>query len=363
MRKHLLIFLLLRQPTAISQVIPLKLPTTYNEKKETLPFRFSNILVQESINDTLAVFAGRKINKPLVLMLPSRHTQIFADALNEHFTFAEQGPQFLLCLHTIQLTRSAGNIANTKDSFLFRCEIRGINEFAGSVFCQFYAHAVWGNPQRPEIAFSENVLHSLLAAVEKFHLSYRENNGWSQILQPAGNGPNINIQLRVSRNEPKDADSIACESGYRVRWCDFREQPAEKGKQLKKEEAKYIINYKLRSEEKKDTLWLFIRVNSFLHKANSWRPTDTTDAKWLQHQQAHFDLCAAYGLKLFEEIKQYSFSAGEYRTELNRLYNKLLTEYEEVRRTFDLETNNGKDERQNLRWQKTIQEMLFLHKP
>jgi hypothetical protein len=170
------------------------------------------------------------------------------------------------------------------------------------------------------------------------------------------------VKVNLHTNVFADDDSIACAAGRTLSWVDFPERKVNDKKQQKiidSGSGKYVIIYRLSAEEANDSLLLNIQVKYFLHKANSWKPSGIPDKNWLSYQQGLFDICTAYGRQFTNRIKMHTFSAGEYRTELNSIYNKVYDEYAACCDLYEKETDHGTHESEFLRWKKKISDLLL----
>jgi hypothetical protein len=82
----------------------------------------------------------------------------------------------------------------------------------------------------------------------------------------------------------------------------------------------------------------------------------------LGHEQGHFDIAEIYARKLNQKMRTYKFDRNTYKTDLQKIYQDVLTEKEEMQNKYDEETNHSIIKDKQSDWLKKIQKMLDEYK-
>ena len=82
----------------------------------------------------------------------------------------------------------------------------------------------------------------------------------------------------------------------------------------------------------------------------------------LGHEQGHFDLAEVFARKLNMKMKEYKFDKNNYKTDLKKIYQDVLTEKETMQNLYDEETNHSIIKDKQSEWLKKIQSMLDEYK-
>ena len=103
-----------------------------------------------------------------------------------------------------------------------------------------------------------------------------------------------------------------------------------------------------------DKLDIEVGVFTFFTKHDSWRKPDANSPYHLEHEQHHFDITRLGAARLENEIKKAHFTAGNYKSLLNSIFEKAYAEDVEWQKQYDLETHNSMDSAKQLEWNKKI---------
>jgi len=107
-----------------------------------------------------------------------------------------------------------------------------------------------------------------------------------------------------------------------------------------------------------NTIDISVGVYTFFTKHDSWKKPEANSPFQLEHEQHHFDITRLGSAKLENEIRNAHFTATNYRTLLNSIFNKVYLEEEAWQKQYDLETHNSLDTAQQLAWNKKISEEI-----
>lgn len=78
----------------------------------------------------------------------------------------------------------------------------------------------------------------------------------------------------------------------------------------------------------------------------------------LRHEQGHFDLAELYGRKLKKELSLLKVNKRNFKKKINKLYNKILNEYLEFQKIYDVETFHSINKEKQLEWDEEIKKEL-----
>lgn len=299
-----------------------------NTKPKSLPFQISSVQFTNQVSDTVGRYAYRKQETTAVW---AKEKQKLAEQfLRASFIQSDTVRRFILEISCLRIAPVKVAETSSNDTFQFACSFRSADFKQELALYTFTASTRFGHPSNAKAALGDYISQSLTTAVEKFRESFIENAAWSQLMHEEKTSASMPVRVNLIRNQLADNDSVACESDRQLSWDDFSLKQ-KMGKTVSKlsdtGSGKYLLIYKVSAQETNDSILLTIHVKAFLHKANSWRPAGLPDSRWLVYQQGLYELCARYGYQLWNEIKNYPFSAGEYRSELNSIYNKINDEF------------------------------------
>ncbi len=78
----------------------------------------------------------------------------------------------------------------------------------------------------------------------------------------------------------------------------------------------------------------------------------------LSHEQGHFDISELFARKLCSKLRDYSFNPSTYQKDLDRIYNSVMKERQEMQDQYDRETNHSIDRTAQAAWKKKIAGLL-----
>ena len=73
----------------------------------------------------------------------------------------------------------------------------------------------------------------------------------------------------------------------------------------------------------------------------------------------HFDIAEYYARKLATAFANYTFNSDAIRQDFNIIYTAIVTEYDVVDNTYDIETQHSKNKKQQEVWNKRIAAQLL----
>ena len=78
----------------------------------------------------------------------------------------------------------------------------------------------------------------------------------------------------------------------------------------------------------------------------------------LSHEQGHFDIAEIFARKLYKKMSEYKFNRRTYQKELNKIYQDILDEKEEIQNDYDRETNHSINKEKQAEWLKKLKRLL-----
>jgi hypothetical protein len=78
----------------------------------------------------------------------------------------------------------------------------------------------------------------------------------------------------------------------------------------------------------------------------------------LAHEQGHFDITELFARKLHESLSKYQFNKRTYRDDINRIYQDVVAQKEEMQQAYDGETDHSRKRRIQSEWHEAIEKML-----
>lgn len=70
----------------------------------------------------------------------------------------------------------------------------------------------------------------------------------------------------------------------------------------------------------------------------------------LKHEQAHFDITEIHARKLYQAFKNYTFNEKTVEADVNRIYDQILKEHQDMQHLYDAETEHSINTREQSRW-------------
>lgn len=344
---YIILLLAYSESKSQSHFKPINVDTASTES-EKIPFALRSVTLKTDNKFDLGKVAALKDETIYPLEMDSKIETSLIKFLNQRFSSVQAQPIVDIEIKTMRIAGAKPNSFSPTDTFLFECNFISDED----VLYQFKARNSFGIFNEPDKIMSKYIVRALVAAVKQFTKSYNKNPDWNK----GNSNPLFNVKSKVIHNKIKDDDTIACEFNQLLKPEYF------KGKlpndSLTNEViSKLILTYKAESEETSKGIELTIHTKAIFDKNRSWKKNQLSNPNWLVYQQGHYDICAIYGLKLKEKMSTYSYSVGEFKSELNKLYNLVYAEYVSVRKQFSDETEQGRNSLKMEEWKIKIENM------
>jgi hypothetical protein len=110
---------------------------------------------------------------------------------------------------------------------------------------------------------------------------------------------------------------------------------------------------------------IIITLEAYFLPNESWVYLDSQTDRLLNHEQRHFDIAEVYRRRMREEMQKFKIPVTEfmshgYDDDAKEIFERLYGEMEAKQKEYDLETNHGIDDSNQLKWNSWIDDQLSL---
>lgn len=316
-----------------------------------IPFRIDAVQISESVQPAVGLIQSRSSSKTQEVVLGKSPEKNIIEFLSKQLSYSNQ-PEIILVLTECRIAATEAGKSSVSDTFLFRCEFYKAPVNPENYLYTFKARNPMGSFDKAGDVVNNYYSRAILSAIDKFGISLSQHPEWVS----SGLEEQKPVKVSVTLNPMKSADSIGCKKGFLLKANDY--QSNDKDTSTKTVFTKMTLTYQLSATESSKELNLKIYPKAFFHKSRSWFKSTADWGLQLPYQQGIYDLCTAYGNKLAKAFKSANYSLGEYKSQINTIYNTVFNEYAEVRKTYQAETNEGMDLAQMALWRKKIDDLL-----
>lgn len=152
------------------------------------------------------------------------------------------------------------------------------------------------------------------------------------------------------------SDTIYYEFARPLNWSDFRGKVPTSVPWGAMTASGFSFNSSM--EQDGGIINISVGVFCFFTKHDSWRKPEAYSPYHLEHEQHHFDITRLGAAKLESEIRKAHFTAGNYKSLLNSIFDKVYAEEIAWQKQYDLETRNSLDSAKQLEWNKKISDEI-----
>jgi hypothetical protein len=137
----------------------------------------------------------------------------------------------------------------------------------------------------------------------------------------------------------------------RLTWSDFKASPdpSSPNAALTGTNIKFDFSY---SSDK----GFQYHISCQFDKNKSWGRVKTDYI--LSHEQGHFDIAEIYARKLYKAFKEYNPDVKNANKEVNKIYEKVMSELTQAQKQYDHETNFSINKEKQMEWLKKIDDDL-----
>lgn len=316
-----------------------------------IPFRIDAVQFSATVSPTVGLIQSRSSSKSQEVVLGKSPERTITEFLSKQLSYSNQ-PEIIMVLTECRIAATEASKTSVSDTFLFRCEFYKEQVNPENYLYTFKARNPMGSFDKAGDVVNNYYSRAILSAIDKFGNSLSQHPEWLS----SGLEDQKPVKVSVSLNPMKSSDSVGCKKGFLLKASDY--QPNDKDTSSKTVFTKMTLTYQLAAVESSKELNLKIYPKAFFHRSRSWFKPGADWGVQLPYHQGIYDLCTAYGNKLAKAFKAAKFSLGEYKSEINSIYNTVFNEYAELRKKYQAETKEGLDAEQMATWRKKIDDLL-----
>lgn len=252
----------------------------------------------------------------------------------ELFTFSESGS---MQKHTLNL----------------KLKIKYYREHAGK---QIAIYEVESNPSYqlggPVPFAPEKLLNlGLKSAMESFSKAIQESPDMAQLAMSTKV-----IFEPLTEALRRNTDTICWSPGLKLKWSDFR-GPVQASPFSA--ESNCVFNYTAFTKMTGSVLEIHITMYASFNCQSSWVKPELKRDTLLLHEQLHFDICEREIRKLKHVLSLKSLDPFDFEEQIHNAFNEHWTNYMNLQRQYDEETNHGMIIDKQLEWVKSVSEDLL----
>jgi len=148
----------------------------------------------------------------------------------------------------------------------------------------------------------------------------------------------------------KNEELLDWSASRKLTWNDYKASPDPESDAAASTTSYLAIEYNITSSS------FGYKIQSRFSKTRSWGLHKT--AYILSHEQGHFDLAEIFARKLNKQMSEYRFNKRTYQQDLNKIYQDILDEKENMQNDYDKETNHSINKEKQAEWLKKIAALL-----
>jgi hypothetical protein len=151
-------------------------------------------------------------------------------------------------------------------------------------------------------------------------------------------------------SQDKDEELLFWTAGHRLTWTDYKGK-ADPSTGAAASTATFLgIDYTFSPKG------LTYTITCSFSKTRSWGLHKNEYI--LQHEQGHFDIAEIFARKLNMKMATYKFNRSSYKADLQKIYDDVVNEKEEIQNAYDKETDHSIKKDKQAEWLKKIEKML-----
>jgi hypothetical protein len=154
--------------------------------------------------------------------------------------------------------------------------------------------------------------------------------------------------------QSKDEELLEWNAARKLTWSDYKASPNPESDAAASTTTYLGIDYNISSTS------FSYKIQSLFSKTRSWGLHKT--AYILGHEQGHFDIAEVFARKLHKEMSEYKFNKKTYQKDLQKIYNEVTGEKEDVQNEYDRETRHSINKEKQAEWLRKIAKMLEEYK-
>ena len=318
----------------------------WNGKSSAVPFTISavNDLRENSSNIGLAFHKTKK--KDITFSFASSSETMILNLLNRQFT---QGDETAVTLEIKKLTlEKRQERKSLRNRLYFNCTFN--NAETGALLYSFNSSNAVDPSKNPKLNITNYIARAITSAVSNFKKDYLVHPEWHQDMSNTTAMETVSINKKVIYNQfETSGDTIALRKGYKLSKNDFAAQATDGEKD--NAYSFFEMTYQLQSEDEGNKINLRLYPKAYFLRSKSWvKPSDSIHSNWLAYQQLLYDNATLYALKFKNKLVNKRFSAGYYKSEINKIYNETARSLYDSMDLIYSETKFGQDNASLQQW-------------
>jgi hypothetical protein len=319
-------------------------------KAEAIPYYIKQVVLAPTIN-SIGIVEIRDKQKIIQLDFPLSKEAHVLDFIVKNFVGEKTSTAVILKINDATIHPSIAHKIAPTDTFKFNCEFQINFDGQNETMYTFNAKNAVGSFENPTQAIENYLARALKTAIKKFTAEYNKSKDWNT--QSNATKGNVIVVCNHNRIGNK-TDSIACDKNVKMSEKFYSPNPKASSKDAN---TKLILTYKAISTESNNKIKLQIETYALLVKNRSWISGKMSNQEnYLLKQQIHFDIVGLFGLKLNKALREYPYTMGEFKSEMNKIYNELNNECTQMRQAFETEIEGNKSNMGT--WQQKIAVMF-----
>lgn len=323
-------------------------PNDIGVEKKKLNIEIKKIQLKDNVDKHVGDIQWRSQTEQIQVNIDTNHEESVLKFIKNQFQQKSKGMDIIMLITECKIYPFEIGKCNPQDTFRFQCEFFKNDIEASNYLYMYKAKNLMGSFDNAEDVMNNYYSRALLSAVNNFSTAIELHPEWF-ITDIKNQKP---VKTSVIYNAIKSKDTIACSNYFQVSKKDYSLN--EKDTSSKQIFTKVTLTYKIDATESNKEMNLKIYPNAFFEKNRSWIKPNADFEKLKDYQQGIVDLCTIYGAKLNEALKSKSFSLGEYKSEINTIYNEVFSEYVQMRKDFKNQTDEGRNIQKMKEWQQKI---------
>jgi hypothetical protein len=334
--------------SAQTQTIDLMLA---HSETQGIPFYFNKVNFANTPNGLIGIAEVREQHKMIEFSFPADKENHVLNFLNKNYNGPKTGTPIALNILQLEIVPTHTGQTLPTDTFKFNCSFAANFGNGDETLYTFNAKNTMGLFENPKNILENYIARAIQMAVKKFSSEFKQHKDWN--IQPKGTMAQIQVTCNHNKITNK-LDSIACEKNFKLNETCYSLNLKEDAKGV---QTRFMLTYKAETIESNNKIKLNIETFSFLAKNRSWIAANEKNKEaGFKQQQAHYDICTYYGLKLNKALREYPYTIGEYKTEMNKIYNEIYNEYLKMRKDYEDETKNNPAK--IVSWQQKIENLM-----
>ena len=147
----------------------------------------------------------------------------------------------------------------------------------------------------------------------------------------------VDVPIVKNRLAVEDDEYIPWTSSRPLSWGDFQCPPKPKGDAVASTSTSLGIAYQMENGK------LDYQITCSFSKIKSWGLLRTNYI--LAHEQGHFDITEIYARKLHQALQEYKFNRRHYKSDVGKIYERIVKEKEAFQEAYDGETDHSREKK------------------